>query len=512
MLPGKTFAPEDILAILRRRYWLILVPFAVASAATALYTRTLPDMYRSEALISLVPPKVPAGMVPNVTSQGLEERIPAIRNEILSRTRLERIIQDLDLYAVERRTGIMEDIVERMRGDIIVQSVAGSAIRVGFRGRDPRTVQRVADRVAALFMDESTRDRKLQIENTDQFLETSLRDAERRLIEREKTLEQYRRQHAGELPEQLSANMQALQTHQANIQTLSDSIDRGRDRRLQLEATIEELENQAETLPTELGAPASTAQQLTMARAALVEAQLTFTADHPEVGRLRQLIRSLETKLEDERLQAPVTGSPRAASAAEQSRQVRLQQARDALIELDRQIARNEETVAELRKRVAEYLRRAEAAPTRQTEMVGMNRDYATLSQVYTNLLSQKEQSNIAANLERREIGEQFRQIDPARIPASPYSPQRDRLNLMGMAAGLGVGLLLVGLLEYRDATFKTDEDLSRLTGVPVMAVIPVMLSDQDRKRAWRRRALRGIVLGGVVTGCLAIAVYVFVR
>lgn len=511
MLPGKKFSPEDALSILRRRYWFFLVPVAVVAAGTAVYTRSLPDLYRSEALISLVPPKVPANMVPDVvTAQSLEQRIPAIRNEILSRTRLERIIQDLDLYAVERRTGIMEDIVERMRREIVVNAVAGSAIRVGFVGRDPRTVQRVADRVAALFMDESTRDRRLQIENTDQFLETSLRDAETRLIDREKALADYRRQHAGELPEQLNANLQALQTHQTNIQSLTEANDRARERRNDLEKMIAELENQGEAPSVEVAT--ATGQQLLAARAALVKAQLTFTPGHPEVERLKQVIRNLEEEQEREALQAPVTGGPRALSTAEQLRQKRLEDARETVVQLERQIARNEEAVADLRKRVVEYLRRAEAAPTRQTEMVGMTRDYSTLSQVYTNLLSQKEQTNIAANLERREIGEQFRQIDPARVPVLPFSPQREWMNLMGIAAGLGLGVLIVGLLEYRDSTFRTDEDLTSVVGIPVLAVIPVMLSDQERKTRWRQKAVLNAGLGGLVAGCLAVVVYVFVR
>jgi polysaccharide chain length determinant protein (PEP-CTERM system associated) len=477
----------------------------------------MPDLYRSDALISVVPPKVPASMVPNVApAQSLEDRIPAIRNEILSRTRLERIIQDLDLYTAERRTGIMEDIVERMRDDIIVTPVAGAAIRVGFIGRDPRTVQRVADRIAALFMDESTRDRKLQIENTDQFLETSLKDAEARLSEREKALEEYRKQHAGELPEQVAANLQALQTNQANIQALDDAMDRARERRLVLERQITDLENQAETTPLETpaagaGAP-TTAQQLTAARAALVQAQLTYTADHPEVVRLKGLIKNLEAKQEQEEKDAPVSGGVRAMSPAEQQRQRRLQDARDNLAELDRQMARDQTTIEDLKKKVEEYQRRAEAAPTRQTEMVGMNRDYGILTQVYSNLLSQKEQTNIAANLERREIGEQFRLIDQARVPAAPFSPQRDRLNFAGMGAGLALGVLIVGVLEYRDSTFKTDEDLSQLLGIHVFAVVPLIQSDAERKRAWRRRMALGAVMGSVVIGCLAIFGYTLVR
>src|SRR6187399_817807 len=172
MLPGRTFLPEDLLSILRQRFWLLVVPFSVIAAATALYARFLPDLYQADALISIVPPKVTEGILKPATTATvrIEDRIPAIRNEIMSRSRLERIIQDMNLYASERRAGIMQDIVERMQGEIKVMPVGQSAIRVQYAGSDAKTVMRVADRLAALFIEESTRDRKALIEGTNSFL------------------------------------------------------------------------------------------------------------------------------------------------------------------------------------------------------------------------------------------------------------------------------------------------------------------------------------------------------
>lgn len=512
MLPGKTFLPEDILEILRRRYWFILVPFALVSAATALYTRTLPDMYLSEALISIVPPKLPANVVPIGSSMDLEDRIPQIRNEILSRTRLERVIQDLDLYAVERRTGIMQDIVERMRNEIKVTPVAGSAIRVGFMGRDARTVQRVADQLSAFFIDQSTRDRKLLLEGADQFLEGAVKEAETKLLETEKAVQEYKRNHRGELPEDFQANVQGLQNAQLQIQTLAVQAEKAADRRLQLERTIAELESQADVAAAApMGdQPGTTRQQLTTARAALVRMQQTLKADHPDVQRQMKMIRDLEALQAKEVAEAPVSGAA-AASPAEQLRQRKLQEARDSLTDLDRQAAKDAEVLKGLQARAADYLRRADMASARQSEMVALNRDYGTQTASYNHLRTQKEQTDVAASLERREIGEQFKMVDAAALPAAPFSPKRDRMNLMGMAAGLVIGLVLVGLLEYRDSTFKTDDELTRVLGLPVLAVVPLMLSDTERRRAWRRKLAVGTVLGSLVLGCLAIVTYTFV-
>lgn len=514
MLPGRTFTPEEILAILRRRYWIILVPFAIVSAATAIYARRLPDVYRSEALIAVTPPKVPESVVrsPAGTAK-LEDRIPAIRNQILSRTKLERVIQDLNLYPDERRTGIMEEIVERMRGQIRVDPHSGSAIKVSFDGSDRRMVQRVAERLSQFLIDESTRDRRMLIEGTDSFLENSLKQTEQRLVEKETALAQFRRKYDGELPDQMNSNLQAAQNQQMQIQALVAQANGFEERRLQLEKVIEDLESQAVNEVPELmpGQTGSTAQQLIAARKALADLELTRTSAHPDVQQVRRVIGELEAKLDREAREAPVSGS-RSMSPAEETRLRRLRETRELHAQLERQMKANEVELANARQRAQDYLRRADAAPMRQTEMTSLSRDYNTISQVYTGLLTSKEQSSIAANLERREIGESFNLIDPARVPSRPNSPNRQRLNLIGMTIGLAFGVAVVGLLEYRDSSFKTDADLARVLGMPVLAVVPLMQSEQERRRTFQRRIAFGTVLGGTVFACLAVVAYTFVR
>src|SRR6185295_7715113 len=121
MLPGKKYKPEDILRILRHRYWLVLVPWVLVGATTAAVARKLPDMYRSVALIQVVPPQVPDNIVRPVSSGNFLDRLQATQQTILSRTRLERVIQEFNLYQEERKRQIMEEVVENMRNDITVK-------------------------------------------------------------------------------------------------------------------------------------------------------------------------------------------------------------------------------------------------------------------------------------------------------------------------------------------------------------------------------------------------------
>jgi protein tyrosine kinase modulator len=514
MLPGKKYTPEDILLILRRRIWLVLIPFAIVSAAAAVYARRLPDLYRSETLIAVIPPRVPEGFVRSAVASRIEDRLPAIQQQVLSRTRLERIIQDLNLYQEERRFGIMEDIVEQMRNRVSVVPVRGEAFRVQFVGGDPRTVMRVAERLSSLLIEESLRDREVLVEGTDQFLESQLDAARVRLVEHEKKVEAYRRAHAGELPGQIDSNLQAAQSRQTQIQQLSEAISRDQERRLGFERLLSDLERQDPTqgnVAADLGGP--TAAQLTAARARLAEMQLTLKAEHPDVKRAKTVIRDLEAQLETEALSIPLSvDGGRRVSAGEQVRLKRIEDLRAQVETIDRQVAKNQGDIEKLRGQADTYLKRAEAGPTRETEMVELNRDYYTLQGLYTSLLGKKEESTISANLERRQIGEQFKLLDPARLPGRPFSPDRHQMNLYGMVAGLSIGLVLVALLEYRNVALQTDEELTNVVGLPVLAVVPVLESEQDRRRRIRFRMLFGTVFGGTVAGCLAIVLYTFVR
>jgi polysaccharide chain length determinant protein (PEP-CTERM system associated) len=520
MLPGKKYTPEDILFILRRRFWLLIVPFAVIGAATALVARKLPDWYRSETLILVVPQRVPENFVKSTVTTRIEDRLQSITQQILSRTRLERVIQDFDLYSDERRTGIMEDVVEKMRRDIAVQVVKGDAFRVAYVGREPRTVMKVTERLASLFIEENLRDRELQAEGTNLFLENQLEEARRRLVEQEKKLEVYRRLHAGELPSQLDSNLQVIQNTQMQIQAIVESLNRDRDRRQALERVLTE----ASAVPAEFLAPApankvdsgptTAAEQLEATRTQLQALELRFKPGHPDIALMKRRIRDLERKAEAEALAAPVSpdGAPRPTSPAEYVRQQRISALRAELQQLDRQIAQKVEDERRLRAVSQTYQARAEAAPARETELVELTRDYTTLQSMYTSLLAKKEESKIAANLERRQIGESFKLLDPARLPERPFSPNRRAINLGGLMAGLGLGLALIALLEYKDSSFKTDTEIASVLSLPVLAVVPLMYSDSERRRLFKRRLLLGVGLGSTVTACLGVLVYTFVR
>ena len=567
MTPGRRYTPEDIAKIVWRRKWLLLVPLVIGAAAMVVYARTLPNIYQSQALIQVVPQRIPESVVrPTVTGQ-LNTRLTAIAQQILSRARLESLIVELNLYPEVRKAGTMQDAVERMPRDVIGPTVVSAGSRaggqrqpqsaafvVGFSAENPRTAMRVAERLASMFIEENLRQRTGQVDVTDQFLESQLTNARAQLEQHEKRLEEFRRRNAASLPTQLGANTSGLQGAQQQIANLVEKNVQDRERRMMLERQIADLASldisttasQAASLrgqtsasgasrPMQRGArsggstrgsqsagarpaargdaPAdagtatatlSAAERLELARNALIALEVRLKPDHPDIGIANRHIAELEKLAEQEALSAPLAGTTAGLSPAEVKQQQQLKALRDELEMLDRQIARKEGEEKALREKATMYQARIEETPTRETELAALNRDYETLQGQYGTLLKKQADSKIASELEHRQVAEQFSIVEPPREPPRPSSPNRPWMVLMGALSGLALGLVVAGGLEYRDGSFRTDADVTAALSLPVLALIPAMVTAFDRRQRLRQRLLFAGSTGMVVLVSLA--------
>jgi uncharacterized protein involved in exopolysaccharide biosynthesis len=168
--------------------WLVIVPAIVSTVVTLVITRTLSVRYMSEGTVQVEPQRVPEAYFRSSVTTDLRDRLRSIQVQIMSRTRLERIIEEYNLYPEERRSGLMEDVVQRMRRDIVVGMKEGDVFSVAYSGDNPRTVMKVADRLASLFIDENTQERERLATGTNQFLDSTVYETKRRLLEYEKRI------------------------------------------------------------------------------------------------------------------------------------------------------------------------------------------------------------------------------------------------------------------------------------------------------------------------------------
>ncbi len=520
MLPGKTYTPDDFVRIAWARKWLIVIPTVLIASATVLVSHFLPNRYRAFTTILVVPQRVPESYVRSTVTVDVGDRLQTISQQILSRTRLERIVDEFNLYEGERKTLIMEDIIERMRTRDIKVELASrrgndtSSFTVGFEASNPRTAMLVTERLASMFVQENLQDREVLADATNQFLQAQLEDARRRLIEQEKKLELFRRRNFGQLPEQVSSNLSMMQTTQLQMQANLEAASKERDRLLSLEQAIADaIANARAQMPalsraSDEAPPGTAAQRLEAARAELRNLELRLKPQHPDISRARRAVAELEAKAEQEAQLQPLGADPdqlQAALPADVA--ARVSAMRIEADEIRRRLETRKQDEERLNSVMKGYTARLETTPALESEMTELMRDYSTLKDQYTTLLRKSEDSKIAVNLERRQIGEQFRVIDGARLPERPVSPNRWRINLIGSFGGLLIAIGLLALLEYRDTTLKTDDDVVVSLALPVLAVIPAMITTTERQRMKRRRVLTiAASLASVVVIAIAVA------
>lgn len=502
MIPGKQYSFDTLMEVAWRRKWLILLPALLVGGIGAAIVAYLPNLYRSETLILVVPQRVPESYVRSTITARIEDRLQSISQQILSRTRLEQIVQDFNLYAKERADQeLMEDIVETMRTrDIGIDIIKGDAFRVSYQANDPRVAMRVTERLASLFIDESLRDREVLAEGTSQFLSTQLDEARRQLVLNEAKLQEYQRLHNGELPAQMDANLQGQHNAEMALQTLTESLNRDRERRLLLERQVTDIIEAPDEKPVNADGTAkpgemaqTLADELKLAQQALLAVELKLKPEHPDVRKQRRAVVELEKRVAAQQLEGTLSARPTAPVMMDAAKRRKLTEARASLEDLDRQIQAKSSEAGRLSGLIAMYQARIEATPMRESELAALTRDYETLQNSYTNLLEKKEESQISANLEKRQIGEQFKILDPARLPERPASPDRPRLYLIALLAAIVAGLGTAAAAEYFDRTLRTESDVRAALNLMVLATVPLM---REAKTRWRARRVAAVGAG----------------
>lgn len=523
MLPNKSTGPALILDLLKRHVWLIVIPPAVTFFAALLFSSTMPNTYQSEMIVAIIPQRVPDSFVRTTVTMRTDQRMDELSVQVMSRTNLTQVINELGLYREELTRLPIEDVVGLMRAamDIGLEPLrrgpAGPqpphAFHVRFTYSDPATAALVTQRIGAMFVEENSRGRGALAEATNAFLESELKQARRRLEEQEGRLEAFRQKHGKALPSQLQANMEAVRGLQLQIQALVESVARDRDRKLMLERLYREAASDAPIVAanppavgSEPAAPMSLERQLITARSSLATLQTKYTVDHPDVVRTRGQIFELENRI------AADAKAPKAAQTVrsepmdpvEMQRRENLRQMFAEIESLDRQTAFKEGEEKRLRGDIAEYQGRIESVPGLESEWVSLSRDYDTHQAAYKDLLVKAESAKVAVNLEEREIGEQFRIVDPAQVPVHPITSMRGFINGGALVAGLLVGFGIALLIEVRDTSFRSESDVLEVLTLPVLASVPTII---DPVRSAKERKQRAALQALGVT-CLAGAGY----
>jgi len=509
------FRIDHYVELALKHRWLLIIPFCLALVIGIILAFVLPKAYEASTLIFVRPQKVPSSYVQSLVTEDLNSRINTISQQILSRTNLEKIINQFNLFMDPGQEDMfMEDKVTSLRERIAIELQArgqrsqADAFSISFTGSAPELVTRIVNGLAALFIDENLRVREAQATGTSEFLEQQLETMRKRLQTVEQKLRVYRKQHMGELPEQLESNLRVLDRLQMQFTERQESLRSAKDRLIivgnQIKASKDMMRPAA---PVAVNEESGEAQTLAQMKQQLIYLQTTYTARHPDVIRLKGKIAELESQMNSGEIAgSQSTGAPTNIHATNlYNDQVR--QRTELLLEI-----RNlKGDVAKISWEIQEYQKRVENTPKREEELLTLQRDYSNIQESYNSLLNRQLEAQIAVNMEKRQKGEQFQIIDRAQVPRNPVSPDMKKLFLITIALGLGLGGGMIFLVDYFDSSFKRSEDVEKSLGLNVLATIPKIYQTKDFRRRKMRRVMT--VCSLLVTACLlgSFTVIVFV-
>ncbi|MFC1826913.1 GumC family protein [Thermodesulfobacteriota bacterium] len=449
---------------------------------------TTSKVYRSTSHIIYQQKINPTKMSPDTS--GFGEIVSTVSQQITSRTSLENLINQFDLYKGLRAQLPMEDVVEIMRSrDIgIKPELKGNIFSVSYIGSNPRKVLLVTNALAAKFIEENIRFREEIVTDASAYIKDELSMAKESMNKIDAAMRDYKLNYFNEMPQQLESNISRLNALQEQYQSYQTSLQDLERTTVLIQEQIslrKELQSQLESNTqgyTDQRVLTKSAQ-LNMHRLEMENLQSKYTDKHPDVKRLKIQIDKLEVDLAEKNTTADIEAETETGPVGIGVRDNQIFNMQQQLETIEIDMIRINSERKETKKHIEIYKKWIEAAPIREAEWSDLTRDYEQLKIHYENLVQRDLQAVAAQSLERRQKGSQFKIFDPANLAEKPFKPDFVKIMLIAIAISLGIGCAIAFAFEFLDTSFRDAHDLEKFLEIPVACSIPVIKTATETRK-----------------------------
>lgn len=550
---------QDYLAAFKRRRAQIAAIFVVIFGIGTIVALAWPATYRSAATILIEEQQIPSELVQSTVTSYASQRIETISQRVMTRSNLMEIVERFGLYPRERQNETTEEILERMRDDIKLDMISAEvvdprtgrptaatiAFSLAFQGRHPEQVQKVASELTTLYLQENIKTRTSKAQETLTFLSDESNRLTREISGLEKRLADFKAKNAGSLPELQPLLRDQIERTERDLTDTDTQIRSLEDRRFYLQGQIGQLDPYGEDVQTSPGA------RLKALRTEYASTIARYSADHPDVLRMKREIQSMEREtgqvdsgdalateiaaLKTElasvrekysaehpdvvRLQRQIEGleADLAKTPADSGSSTRRSPDNPAYVTLQAQLNATENEIQSLKaKRTTLENRRADMdqrlanMPVIEGEFRNLARELENATEKYREIKAKQMQAQMAQQLEAESKGERFTLIDPPVMPEEPVSPNRPAIFFLSLILALGGSLGYAALAESVDITVRGSKGVVAVLQTAPLAVIPYLATDSETSA--RRRQRRMIVFGAAAAVLVAMTlVHLFV-
>lgn len=551
---------SDYLSIFTRRRTIILFTAGLLLSLSVAAAILWPPTFKSTATILIEEQEVPSELVHSTITSYADQRIEMIKQQVMSRSSLWKVVEQYGLYPDMRQENPTEAVIKRFIKDIEVEVISADVIdkrtqhatkatiafTVSYNSGTPDTAQRVANELTSLFLGENLKSRERQAQETTTFLKQEAESLAAHIEEVEAKLSKFKQRAAGALPELMPLNLQMMNQADRELMDLDQQIRTLEERKSYLEGELATIKPNTPILSVTGERILDSVERLRSLRAQYAGASASYAADHPDVIKMKQEIDALEKETgaapeSEEIAKQLIDAKARLATQIDRlgSDHPDVQQTTRTIAALERELRRigagprNKPTQrpenpayiniqaqlnsaassldalrnsrAIVKRRLQDYAQRIERTPALEPDYLTLARDRDTSSQKYQDIRSRLLEAKVSEGLEVQRKGERFSLIDPPGLPESPEKPNRKAIVLLGFILAMAGGAGAAALAEHLDHSIRTPEQLVRVAQAFPLAVIPYMPNRADLSLARARR--NRIRLAGVGTVALLLLI-----
>jgi polysaccharide chain length determinant protein (PEP-CTERM system associated) len=484
MMEEQSFHPLDYLAMVNRRKWWFIGPLAFCLLAGAAAVLVWPKQYLSQAAIAVASPSLSPTLLRGVSSLDPAERQRAISQQLLSPEVLERVVREERINPKKPVVDAAASLRENVASNVEVPNPIGLAANarpdpshgidmfyLGYTDSDPQRAQRIANRLANVFVEVNSRQQTMRAENTSDVLAHQVAEAQDHLRQIEERLTAKKQTYMGRLPDQIPANVQMVNGARNQLESVSTQLHGEQERLNMIESQLDQMRAGVggEAMTSTGAAAVQTAQkhiddlqgELAQDRA------IGYTDKHPEIIRLQEEIKQAKADLVAARKQTPEDRDQ--LLRADPLYRQKLQE-RDASRLHVREL---QASAAQLSRQIGTYQARVDSAPMVEQELASVQRDYDLAKKHYEDLNSQYLQAQQTEELARKQAGERFSVLYPATLPDDPIEPQPMKILAIAIVAGFVLGAGGALGREFLDRSVYDVKALQNEFDVPVLGEIP---------------------------------------
>ena len=490
----------------RHRWWGLLASLVVGAAgATAVFL--VPSRYEATARVYVDTQSILKPLMAGLAVQpNVDQQLQMMARTLISRPNIERVIRMSDLDLGVTTPAEREQLVDQLSKAIQFRPTAGNNLySVAYRDGSPEAARKVVQSLLSIFVESNLGDKRRDSEQARRFIDEQVAVYEKRLLEAENALKDFKIRNLSVMP-QLSSDYVAaagaaqkeLESSRLELRQLENAREALR-RQLADEKPAFTSVEAPDAAPSAPRGPTETEQRLEAGRKRLDDLLLRYTDEHPDVVNLRRMLADLEVQRNAERRAAASQrepAAPRAGSVTVIPNKV-YQDIKVQLADTEAKVAGLRAKVADAELRLREARAAAQSVPKVEAEYTQLTRDYEVNKKQYESLVSRRESAAMSGDMDSKSgIGE-FRVIDPPRVAPRPVSPNRPLLLGGALLASLAAGLGLAFLLQQLRPVFFDPRSLRAHTGLPLLGSVSMFVPPTVRRR--ERLSAAAFTTGGLL-------------